>query len=96
MLDFEFIDYDGGFPNLCRGCLKFRADGKTYEGQIDLASGGSSWFDDNGDEHVEKGPWKDILDFDLFETCPELKQHKAEILKMINENVPHGCCGGCV
>lgn len=30
-MQFEFIDYDGGFPNLCSGRLKFKADGKVYE-----------------------------------------------------------------
>lgn len=30
-MKFEFIDYDGGFPNLCSGRLKFKADGKVYE-----------------------------------------------------------------
>lgn len=30
-MQFEFIDYDGGYPNLCFGRLKFKADGKTTE-----------------------------------------------------------------
>ena len=91
----EFIDYDGGFPNLCSGRLKFKADGKVYEEDVSLISGGSVWFDSHWCEHVEEGPWLDICDFYLFETYPELKQYKTELLKMINENVPHGCCGGC-
>lgn len=91
MMKFEFIDYSGCFPNLCFGRLKFKADGKIYEEVVSLISGGSVWC-----EGVEEGPWLDICDFYLFYTYPELKEHKAEILKMINENVPHGCCGGCV
>lgn len=92
----EFMGYDGQYPQLCSGHLKFRANGKTFERYVWLLSGGRSYFDEKFDWHLEEGPWLDICDFYLFETYPELKEHKAEILKMINENVPHGCCGGCV
>lgn len=44
-MQFEFIDYDGGYPNLCFGRLKFKADGKIYEADVSLISGGSVWFD---------------------------------------------------
>lgn len=40
-MQFEFIDYDGGYPNLCFGRLKFKADGKIYEEVVSLISGGS-------------------------------------------------------
>lgn len=55
-MQFEFIDYDGGFPNLCSGRLKFKADGKVYEEDVSLISGGSVWFDSHWCEHVEEGP----------------------------------------
>lgn len=53
------------------------------------------WFDDHWNEHVEEGPWTDVSG-PLLKKNPELLEHKTELLKMINENVPHGCCGGCV
>lgn len=55
-MQFEFIDYDGGYPNLCFGRLKFKADGKIYEEVVSLISGGSVWFDSHWCEHVEEGP----------------------------------------
>lgn len=94
-MQFEFIDYDGGYPNLCFGRLKFKADGKIYEEVVSLISGGSVWFDSHWCEHVEEGPWTDVSG-PLLKKNPELLEHKTELLKMINENVPHGCCGGCV
>jgi len=39
-MQFEFIDYDGGYPNLCFGRLKFKADGKIYEEVVSLISDG--------------------------------------------------------
>lgn len=94
-MQFEFIDYSGCFPNLCAGKLTFKADGKTFERYVWLLSGGRSYFDEKFDWHLEEGPWKDISG-PLFEDYPEFLEHKTELLKMINENVPHGCCGGCV
>lgn len=41
-MQFEFIDYDGGYPNLCFGRLKFKADGKIYEEVVSLISGEAS------------------------------------------------------
>ena len=89
----EFVKYDGDYPNLCSGnliitvnCLRYMI--KKYS----LISGGSVWFDDNWSEHVEHGLWtirEDALP-------DELKIHKEKIEKVINENIPKGCCGGCV
>lgn len=48
-MQFEFIDYDGKYPRLCSGHLKFRADGKTFERYVWLLSGGRSYFDEKFD-----------------------------------------------
>lgn len=85
----EFISYDGTFPNLCRGELVLRINGKEVNLGCCLCSGGSVWFDNNWEAYVENGPWSvDIPD--------EFVQYADEITKIVNENVPCGCCGGCV
>ena len=38
-----------------------------------------------------EGDWK----VDLYEH-PELEPYKEEITRVVNENVEHGCCGGCI
>lgn len=91
-MQFEFIDYSGCFPNLCAGKLTFKADGKQYADYVDMISGGDVWFDDHWSDHVEEGPWTDVSG-PLLKKNPELLEHKTELLKMINENVPHGCDG---
>lgn len=49
----EFISYDGGYPNLCRGNLIMELDGKELKfPKYCLSSGGSVWFDDNWSENV--------------------------------------------
>lgn len=86
----EFISYDGAYPNLCSGLLVLKINGKVKEfPRYCLHSGGGVWFDDNWHEHIESGPWS----IDLPDDLEPLRQ---QIEKCINENIPHGCCGGCI
>lgn len=100
----EFVDYNGRYPNLCGGILILRIDGEIYsfggyypfedpshEFDSFWTSGGSVWFSSEWDEHVESGPW--VLSGELPEF---LKGHEKELIDIMNDNVPHGCCGGCV
>lgn len=89
----EFISYDGKWPALCCGTLTIKVDGKTYSLKHSLISGGcivggpsTDW-----DMWAETGPWK----IDL-EEHPELEPYKEEIIRVVNENVKQGCCGGCI
>jgi len=88
----KFISYDGAFPNLCRGNLVMELDGKKIKfPQFCLSSGGSVWFDEEWSEYVEKGEWT-ISEYP--KNFPEELKEYAE--ELVNENVSHGCCGGCV
>lgn len=85
------IKYDGEYPNLCMGHLIVIVDGIEYDfGEYCLSSGGSVTFDEEWNETVTKGEWS--VDFPENFPC-DLKE---EVLDKINEEIPHGCCGGCV
>ena len=88
----EFKSYDGEYPNLCSGKLIMTLDGKDVEFHKHcLDSGGYVTFDENWNEEVGEGEWT-ITDFpDNFPE--ELKEKATDI---VNTNIPHGCCGGCV
>ena len=86
----EFVSYNGKWPNLCSGLLVLSIDGKIVEFQdYCMRSGGTVWFDEHWDEHVECGAWS----VDVPEEYTHLTD---EIEKCVNDNVPWGCCGGCV
>jgi len=88
----NFISYDGGYPNLCSGTLIMELDGKQIKfPDYCLCSGGNVWFDEGWMEHVESGPWT-IEKFP--KGFPEDLESVAE--KLVNDNIPWGCCGGCV
>ncbi len=88
----EFVSYSVKFPNLCSGELILNIDGKDVKfpsGSLD--SGGGVYNDGCGDYYAESGRWTiDLYDY------PELEPMRAEIEACINENIPHGCCGGCI
>ena len=56
-----------------------------------LISGGGIFRNDEFDMWSENGEWEIRL-----EEHPELEPYKEEITRIVNENVEHGCCGGCL
>lgn len=101
-MDIKFISYTGEYPNLCTGVLTLEINGEQIEFKgSDPKSkypsfwftGGRCYFTNNyAEEHVEEGEWE-INDEWLTD---ELKPYAADIIRIFNENVPHGCCGGCL
>lgn len=86
----KFISYTGEFPNLCSGILTLEIDGKVVKfPEYCMCSGGSVWFDEDYNDHVEYGDWS-------VKIPEEYSQYKEEILEVVNANVPKGCCGGCI
>ena len=85
----KFISYDGSYPNLCSGDCKVEVNGKEYS--LELDSGGDCYFSEDWDGNVGVGDWS----VDGWpEDFPEDK--KDEVISLINENIPKGCCGGCL
>lgn len=88
----KVISYSGKYPNLCEGTLLIEIDGKEWtfpEGC--MKSGGSVSFNDEREEFVSAGEWSISKWPDGF---PEDK--KEAVWKMVNEQIPLGCCRGCV
>ena len=105
--DIKFVSYSGKWPNLCSGTLVFdtvdRNNTKTrYSWKRCLTSGGYctydyttsdisqgegpwtiDWQEEYGDEHIQK-------EMDQFGPAA-----RPLLLKVVNINVEHGCCGGC-
>lgn len=86
----KFVNYTGKYPNLCSGILTLEIDNKIVVfPEYCMCSGGSAWFDKDWNEHIEEGDWS-------IDIPQEYLQYKEEILEVVNENVPKGCCGGCL
>ena len=85
------VSYDGEYPCLCSGHLEVWVDGKYYDfGNYAMHSGGSVSFSEDWEEDVSSGEWS----VDFPDNFPE--ELKSEVLEAINNEVPWGCCGGCV
>ena len=106
----EFVSYTGKFPNLCSGVLTVRVDGKAWNfgyawnfPERELLprlppfwkSGGCAGVTESLDEFCSEGPWK-IDNPHADQYPPEILARVPEILAVMNKNVPHGCCGGCI
>lgn len=86
------VEYDGKCPNLCSGHLIVYIDNDVYDfGEYVLISGGCVRRDADWNMWTEKGEWS----IDHFpDNFPE--EYKEATIKAINEQIPHGCCGGCM
>lgn len=101
----KFVSYTGKYPNLCSGILTLEIDGKEYTfgndyfnpNKVDYdkfwSSGGNCGFTNNyASSYVNDGEWN----IDYEEIPDEFKKYAHEIDEVFNENVPQGCCGGCL
>lgn len=92
----KFISYTGKYPNLCAGTLTLEINGKRCTfGWGKKCMYEKFWFSGG---HITRNyeavqdEWE--IDYELLP--PELKQYAIEIDAVFNENVEHGCCGGCI
>lgn len=92
----NFISYTGRYPCLCSGELTLEIDGVKHTfGYARWCEFPHFWnsggYISNDYEAIE-GEWE--ID---VECLPEQFRDVAEeIDKVFNENVPYGCCGGCI
>lgn len=93
-----FVKVNGKMISFGDYCLEEK--GKTDDTDVPnypqfWKSGGWVEFDEDWNEDVGEGPWElnyffaDKYSDDILELIPEL-------LRIFNENVPWGCCGGCI
>ena len=89
------IEYDGKWPCLCMGHLKVWIDDTLWDfGTHALSSGG--YIEHDGyfnDWETHSGEWT-IDDYSWPKDFPE--DMKKAVLDKINEEIPWGCCGGCI
>ena len=101
----KFVSYDGEYPNLCTGTLVLNIDGTDYSfgfttvpgmSKCDFPmfwhSGGSASFDNDGNANVTSGRWQ----IDSLDLPKQFRKYADEIDEVFNDNVPYGCCGGCI
>ena len=102
----EFISYTGKYPNLCSGVLTLKIDNevvkfghelKNYNWEID------KYNDSNYDKFWVSGggirnwcPYQNEWVINVEDIPEKYHKYATEIDYVFNENVPHGCCGGCV
>lgn len=101
-MNIRFVSYDGKWPNLCSGILVLEINGenvsfsssyKKPEGSYESfwTSGGNACLR-NDECVIDKGEW--IINYD--ELPKFLQPYYHQISEIFNENVPYGCCGGCI
>ena len=95
----RFISYTGEWPNLCSGKLIVEIDGQKVsfgnDGEYPAfwSSGGEvEWV---RKVEVIKAPWE--LSYYGDSKYPhKILDLMPDLIKLFNDNVEHGCCGGCL
>jgi hypothetical protein len=89
MAEIKLVSYDGEYPNLCSGTLVLSFDGQERSFEYCLSSGGSVSFDNDWNATVTSGSW-------TFHDDSLSDKENIYITHLVNENIYHGCCGGCI
>lgn len=92
----KFIRYTGRFPNLCSGMLTLEIDGEqaTFGNKYVHRDAQYGRFWQSGGScqgGCHTGEWN----IDAAEIPERFRKYAAEIDRVFNDNVEHGCCGGC-
>lgn len=95
-----FVSYTGAWPSLCSGILTLNIDGETvtfgpytsvekpmYD-RFWRSGGYTNWATE---EVVESG-WCVCAD----ELPEQYRAYADEIQEVMDANIQHGCCGGCI
>lgn len=105
MRDIQFVSYDGEYPNLCSGKLTLSVNGELFTFDHCLNSGGCAGVDFvTFDEYCETGEWSlnsyeypDGHSLGFGDNGVRFSREELELItELVNENVSHGCCGGCI
>lgn len=100
----KFVSYTGRYPNLCSGDLTLEIDGEIatfgygFESEDKpkydkfWGSGGCVSFDEHWNANVDEGPWG----INVNRLPEQFRKYATEIDEVFNDNVPWGCCGGCI
>ncbi|MBR4316377.1 MAG: hypothetical protein IKP65_05375 [Alphaproteobacteria bacterium] len=112
----EFISYTGKWPNLCRGVLTVKIDGKEIKfghDPMQYEYKTNSYLDEDKnnhnydefwcsggyiekDEHYHMEAIKEEWKLNENKYSEQINKLLPELIKIFNENVEYGCCGGCI
>ncbi len=102
----EFISYTGRYPNLCSGVLTLKIDNEVVK--FGHESKNYDWKthkhnDSNYDKFWVSGggirnqcPYQDEWVINVEDIPEKYRKYAVVIDYLFNENVPRGCCGGCI
>lgn len=88
------VEYNGAYPNLCRGDLFVIIDSVRWKfPDCALSSGGEICRNEDWDMWAVSGPWS-IEEWP--EEFPEDEYLRLNVVEAVNSNICWGCCGGCI
>lgn len=90
----KFVSYTGSYPCLCSGTLTLEIDGEVMRFGND--KGAESFWESGGFIRADFTPVLMEWIIDAQKLPENIRKYASEIDRVFNENVPYGCCGGCI
>lgn len=97
----KFVSYTGSYPNLCSGILTLEIDGNEYKFGHSIYKEPQGefhgfWSSGGGIQPNYDGTWQGEWKIDVNRLPEQFRKYAVEIDEVFNDNVPWGCCGGCI